>query len=80
MIENLSTRFACECTSEDVCRRLKTDPVVGLGGHEVERRLKLFGPNELSMQKTQSIFSKYVEQVGVCVAFGFAYLSNCVSL
>lgn len=49
-------------TSEDVCRAFDVSVDAGLSDHDVERRRREHGINELPRQRKQSAFSRFLQQ------------------
>ena len=46
----------------EVLKRLKTDPVVGIGDKEVLHRQEQYGKNKLNEKKKESIFIRFIKQ------------------
>lgn len=62
-MHRLKSEEASVIPHEEVAARLSTDIKTGLTWREAETRQKLYDFNELTVQKQQSLWSKYVEQV-----------------
>lgn len=50
-------------TTEEICRSLKTDPKNGLSAHEAQKRLQIFGFNEIQEQEKTSILKLFINQL-----------------
>jgi Ca2+-transporting ATPase len=53
---------ACKLSVEQVSDFLQVDMRRGLSRDEVERRTKLYGPNEFDPGEKESLFAKYIDQ------------------
>lgn len=67
----LLTTDASALGSEEVASRLQVDTRVGLWWDEVNHRKQLFGDNEFSFKKEETLWKKYIEQVIflICISF-----------
>ena len=75
-IECIRKVDAGELSYEDVCRKLNTNIETGLDWNEANRRLQIFGHNELNVKQDESLLSKYLEQV----SFQFLFIIDLISI
>lgn len=64
-MDSINTETTSALKFEDVCSKLDTDLSLGLSWKEAERRISLFGYNELNVKPPESLVVKYLEQVRI---------------